>query len=182
MAAQNYAVEVFQFGDWPRGTVLPEFVALWAFGAGTAADAPGRRAQVQELVDRGVLRPTRAEVEPATLARIKDLAGARARAAPGGAPQVPDHLLAEIDDLRSRARAETDRAEAEAERAAALEKKLADAAEELVDYVAKNAHLGRACEEHQTALDAAEKRAAAAEAKVSELTAELEAATAPPAK
>lgn len=181
MAAQNYAVDVYQFGEWSRGTVIPEYVALWAFGESTATDTEGRQKQIHELVERSIIKPTRAEVAAPTLARIKEIAGVKAKVKAATAVPVPDHAMAEIDSLRGQIRAQADQIEAEAARANAAEGREKALSAELVDYVEKNAHLSAACEDHQTARDSLEKQLKEVTTKNAELTAELEAATTPDA-
>lgn len=177
MPAQNYEVQVYLFGEWPRGTVLPEFAVLWAGG------------KIDEYVERGVVVPTRKPVPEAVTARLREMAGVRAAAAKasGQAQKAADDVTAaELEALRTRCASLEEAVETAQKLADDIEAKRLGLVAELADYVDKNRHLEVACEEHQKAVDrlAQENAAVKAEAaglakKVAELTADLEAATAP---
>jgi hypothetical protein len=157
MAVQNYEVAIHLFGEWPRGTVLPEFAVRWA-------------GPVAELVERAVVRATAAPVPKAVSDRLAELARGRAAAA-APAPAVPDAVSAELEQLRGALAAATEAAAVQAALAERGEQRGRDLAASLAEYVEANAHLTRACADHQATIDAL--RAELADLKA------LDAATAP---
>jgi septal ring factor EnvC (AmiA/AmiB activator) len=163
MAVQNYEVCVHLFGEWPRGTVLPEFAARWA-------------GDVAELVEREIVKPTKAPVPKAVTDRLAEIAGARAKAA-APAPAVPDTVSAELEQLRAALALANEGTEAQSARADTAAEQVKALTAELADYVATNAHLTKACDEHQAECDRLAAKNAALVAQLTQLTADLEAAT-----
>ena len=138
MAVQNYRVNVSLYGQYPGGSVLPEYVARAA-------------GPIEEQIAQGIIEPTSAAVN---VELVPMTPTAAALAAPALIIEKLKAARKESDSLREDLEVAVARAQQAEDRRDTLEGDLAG-------YVEANAHLQKACDDHQKKIEELEAELAA---------------------